>query len=460
MEESLKKKIKKIVGKEGARDSIEDLVCYSYDATNKSFLPDIVVYPKETSQVVELVRLAAENKVSIVPRGAGSGQTGGSVPLSGGMVLVFARMDRILEIDEDNLIAVVEPGVVTQKLREEAEKRGLFYPPDPSSLEYCSLGGNVAENAGGPRAFKYGVTREYVLGLEVVLPSGEVIDTGSRMMKDVVGYDLTRLFVGSEGTLGLITRIVLKLKPLPSSRRTMRLIYDRVEDAGRTVSEIIRNRVVPSAIELMDKSSIRAVEQTYKLGLSPDIGAILIVEVDGSKAQVKEEEEKVVKLAKRLSCREVLTAATAEEEEEVWRVRRSISPALVQLKSGKVGEDVVVPRSEIPTYLRFIEKLSAELDLLIVCFGHAGDGNIHTNFMYDRGDRDEEQRVYQAVERTFKKAIELKGSISGEHGIGFTKKPYLSLQLSPAELSVMKRVKKLFDPQGILNPGKIFPDDL
>jgi len=339
------------------------------------------------------------------------------------------------------------------------EKRGLFYPPDPASLEYCTLGGNVAENAGGPRAFKYGVTREYVLGLEVVLPSSEVIDTGSRVMKDVVGYDLTRLFVGSEGTLGIITRITLKLKPLPESRRTMRLIYKDVEDAGRTVSSIIKNKIVPSALELMDASSIRAVEEAYKLGLSPDIGAILIIEVDGSEAQVKEEAEKVIKVAKEHSCREVLTATTPEEEEEVWRVRRSISPALAQLKSGKINEDVVVPRSEIPTYLKFIRELSSELGILIVCFGHAGDGNIHTNFMYERGNREEEEKVHQAVERTFNKVIELKGSISGEHGIGFTKKPYLTLQLSPSELSVMRRIKKLFDPEGILNPGKIFPEE-
>jgi len=459
MEERVKKEVKKIVGKEGMTDEVEDLVCYSYDATNRSFLPDVVVYPENTSQVVELVRLAVREKFPLIPRGAGCGYTGGSVPLSGGMVLVFSRMDRIIEIDEDNLIAVAEPGVVTSRFREEVEKRGLFYPPDPASLEYCTLGGNVAENAGGPRAFKYGVTREYVLGLEVVLPSSEVIDTGSRVMKDVVGYDLTRLFVGSEGTLGIITRITLKLKPLPESRRTMRLIYKDVEDAGRTVSSIIKNKIVPSALELMDASSIRAVEETYKLGLSPDIGAILIIEVDGSEAQVKEEAEKVIKVAKEHSCREVLTATTPEEEEEVWRVRRSISPALAQLKSGKINEDVVVPRSEIPTYLKFIRELSSELGILIVCFGHAGDGNIHTNFMYERGNREEEEKVHQAVERTFNKVIELKGSISGEHGIGFTKKPYLTLQLSPSELSVMRRIKKLFDPEGILNPGKIFPEE-
>ncbi|MCD6451497.1 MAG: FAD-binding protein [Acidobacteria bacterium] len=459
MEERVKKEVKKIVGKEGMTDEVEDLVCYSYDATNRSFLPDVVVYPENTSQVVELVRLAVREKFPLIPRGAGCGYTGGSVPLSGGMVLVFSRMDRIIEIDEDNLIAVAEPGVVTSRFREEVEKRGLFYPPDPASLEYCTLGGNVAENAGGPRAFKYGVTREYVLGLEVVLPSSEVIDTGSRVMKDVVGYDLTRLFVGSEGTLGIITRITLKLKPLPESRRTMRLIYKDVEDAGRTVSSIIKNKIVPSALELMDASSIRAVEEAYKLGLSPDIGAILIIEVDGSEAQVKEEAEKVIKVAKEHSCREVLTATTPEEEEEVWRVRRSISPALAQLKSGKINEDVVVPRSEIPTYLKFIRELSSELGILIVCFGHAGDGNIHTNFMYERGNREEEEKVHQAVERTFNKVIELKGSISGEHGIGFTKKPYLTLQLSPSELSVMRRIKKLFDPEGILNPGKIFPEE-
>lgn len=451
--------IKSIVGKENVSTSPEERVCYSYDATNIKYLPDIVIHPHKVEEISQIMRLANKYLIPVVPRGAGCGFSGGSVPIRGGISLVTTRMNRILQIDEENLTCTVEPGVVTGELQRAVEQRGLFYPPDPSSLEYCTIGGNIAEGAGGPRALKYGVTKDYALALEVVLPQGEVVHTGSQVMKSVVGYDLTKLFVGSEGTLGIITKIILKILPLPQSRKTMMVIYPSVEKAAATASSIIRNKIIPSCLEFMDNSCINSVEDYLKAGLPRQAGAILIIEVDGSPLQTEKEMELISALCQKEGASQLKIAASAQEAEQMWKVRRSLSPAIASIRDIKINEDIVVPRSRIPQLVSHIEELKREFKVVIPCFGHAGDGNLHLNFMYNKDDQDEAQRIHRALNSVLRKVIELGGSLSGEHGIGFAKSPYLSMELDTATINLMKSIKKIFDPNNILNPGKIFPPD-
>ncbi len=458
-DKKLLRAIKSIVGKENVSTSPEERVCYSYDATNIKYLPDIVIHPHKVEQISQIMRLANTYLIPVVPRGAGCGFSGGSVPIRGGISLVTTRMNRILQIDEENLTCTVEPGVVTGELQRAVEQRGLFYPPDPSSLEYCTIGGNIAEGAGGPRALKYGVTKDYALALEVVLPQGEVVHTGSQVMKSVVGYDLTKLFVGSEGTLGIITKIILKILPLPQSRKTMMVIYPSVEKAATTASSIIRNKIIPSCLEFMDNSCINSVEDYLKAGLPRQAGAILIIEVDGSPLQTEKEMELISALCQKEGASQLKIAASAQEAEQMWKVRRSLSPAIASIRDIKINEDIVVPRSRIPQLVSHIEELKRELNVVIPCFGHAGDGNLHLNFMYNKDDQDEAQRIHRALHSVLRKVIELGGSLSGEHGIGFAKAPYLSMELDTATINLMKSIKKIFDPNNILNPGKIFPPD-
>jgi glycolate oxidase len=458
MDKRIIKKIEKIVGKDNISFKQEDLICYSYDASNRKYLPDLVVHPASTEEISAVLKLANRENIHVVPRGAGCGFSGGAVPIKGGVVLVLTRLNRILEIDIDNLIAVVEPGVVTKKLQTEVEKIGLFYPPDPASLEYCTLGGNIAECAGGPRAFKYGVTREYILGLEVVLPTGEIINTGSRVMKNVVGYDLTRLIIGSEGTLGIATKIIIKLIPLPPNRRILQAIFSKSEHATQAVASIIKNRIIPSTIEFMDQASINAVEDYLQIGLPRHIQALLVIEIDGNAHQVEEDSYRIEDICLKLGAEKVVIAKDEKEEEEIWKVRRSVSPAIARVRNTKINEDIVVPRSKIPELISYAQELSKTLDVIIICFGHAGDGNIHVNFMYNKEDEEESKRTHVAVDKLFDKVLALEGSISGEHGIGFMKSPYLTRELSPQTIEIMKRIKKAFDPNNILNPGKIFPD--
>ena len=458
-DKKLLRAIQSIVGKENVSTSPEERVCYSYDATNIKHLSDIVVHPHKAEEISQIMRLANKHLIPVVPRGAGCGFSGGSVPIRGGISLVTTRMNRILQIDDENLTCMVEPGVVTGELQRTVERRGLFYPPDPSSLEYCTIGGNIAEGAGGPRALKYGVTRDYVLALEVVLPQGEVVYAGSQVMKSVVGYDLSKLFVGSEGTLGIITKITLKLIPLPQIRKTMMVVYPSVEEAATTVSSIIRNKIIPSCLEFMDNSCINSVEDYLKAGLPRQAGAILIIEVDGSPLQTKKEMELISALCQKEGASQLKIAASAQEAEQMWRVRRSLSPAIASIRDSKINEDVVVPRSRIPQLVSHIEQLKRELKVVIPCFGHAGDGNLHLNFMYNKDDQDEAQRIQRALHSVLRKVIELSGSLSGEHGIGFTKAPYISMELDKQTINLMKSIKKIFDPNNILNPGKIFPPD-
>ena len=405
-----------------------------------------------------MARACSAYRVPLVVRGAGTGYTGGAVPTQGGVVLSMERLNRILEIDSVNLLATVEPNVITADLQREVERAGLFYPPDPASLEKSALGGNVAECAGGPRAFKYGTTKRYVLGLEAVLPTGEIIHTGSKAVKNVVGYDLTQLLVGSEGTLAIITKIVLRLVPKPPSHQTLLGLFDSIESAVNAVTALIRLRAVPSAIELIDTDSLQAVHEYLGQNVVPREGkAALIIEVDGSATAVEDEIGRVAQGCEEAGAVGIVRAETSSEREQLWSLRRQLSLALRATGLLKINHDVVVPRGRVPELFATVADLKREHRLRIACFGHAGDGNIHVNIMVNREDAAERERARRAERQLFERVVALEGSISGEHGIGFAKAQYLGIELSETEIALMKRIKRAFDPNGILNPGKIFP---
>ncbi|MBI3399739.1 MAG: FAD-binding protein [Deltaproteobacteria bacterium] len=453
----IEKELTHIIGKDNIQTSKEDLICYSYDATNQKFLPDAVVFPKSASEISLILKLANQEGFPVVPRGAGSGFSGGSLPVKGGVIVSLERMNTILKIDADNLIAIVEPGVVTGDFQEEVEKLGLFYPPDPSSLRFCTMGGNVAECAGGPRAVKYGVTKDYVLGLEVVLPTGETINTGAQTIKSVVGYDLTKLMVGSEGTLGIVTKIILKLLPLPEATKTMLAVFQDMKDAARAATNIISSKIIPSTLEFMDRGSISCVDDYVSMGLPADIEAVLLIEVDGDRGLIENQAEGIKKICLDNRAREVRIAGDKKEVKQLWQIRRAISPSLAKLKPNKINEDIVVPRSKIPDAIIGVREIAKKYNLTNANFGHAGDGNIHVNIMIDKSDRAEFLRAEKAVKEIFKLVLGLGGTISGEHGIGISKMPYIGMELSHTAIDVMKKIKQVLDPKGILNPGKIFP---
>jgi len=458
LEKNVVKRLRQILDGENVYDDYETRVCYSYDATNIKYLPDLVVFPKTPQQISEIIKLANSAPFPVIPRGAGTGFTGGTLPVEGGVVLVLTKMNKILHVDPANLLAIVEPGVVTYDLQKEVEKIGLFYPPDPASLKSSTIGGNVAEGAGGPRAVKYGTTKDYVLGLEVVLPTGEIISTGVQTVKSVVGYDLTKLLVGSEGTLGVITKIILRLIPLPKAKRTMMVIFPTIESAAHAVSQTISSKIVPTTLEFMDNACIRCVEDYLHMGLPTEAGALLIIEVDGAPEALASEIEEIKRICQLNKALDIKVANDNQEAEELWKARRAVSAAVVKLNPTKINEDVTVPRSRVPDILRRVEEIAKKYNLIIVNFGHAGDGNIHVNVLIDRQKAGEEERAHEAVKEIFAATLELGGTISGEHGIGITKAPYIAMELGDMGLEIMKRIKKVFDPHNILNPGKIFPE--
>ncbi|MBI5681810.1 MAG: FAD-binding protein [Deltaproteobacteria bacterium] len=458
LSQNIIKELTNIVGKNNILLSKEDLICYSYDATNQKFLPDAVVFPKNAEEISLILKMANFEEFPVVPRGAGSGFSGGSLPVEGGVVVSLERFNKILKIDTENLIAIVEPGLVTGELQAEVEKLGLFYPPDPTSLKFSTIGGNVAENAGGPRGVKYGVTRDYVLGLEVVMPTGEVINTGTQTMKGVVGYDLTRLLVGSEGTLGIVTKIILKLLPLPEAAKTMLAVFSDMRDAAAAVSKIISSKIIPCTMEFIDRNCIRCIEG-YLNVLPKDVDAMLLIEVDGDKDLIEKEAAAIQRICAAHGSKEFKLAKDKKERKGLWNARRAISPSLKKLNPDKINEDIVVPRSKIPAAISGINNIASKYNLTIANFGHAGDGNIHVNVMIDKNNTDEAARAKKAVEDIFKLTIDLGGTISGEHGIGTAKMPYIGMEISPAAIDLMKRLKQVFDPKGILNPGKIFPKE-
>ncbi len=452
------KELEAVVGKQHVLSSPEDLIAYSYDSTFEEHKPDIIVNPANTEEVSQVMRIAYRENVPVVPRGMGSGLAAASIPYSGGMVLSLTRMNRILEIDEENMIATVEAGVVTADFQAKVEEMGLFYPPDPSSIKHSTIGGNIACNAGGPRCLKYGVTSDYVLGLTAVLPNGDIIKTGGKAIKNVTGLNLTQLLIGSEGTLAIITEAMLRLMPKPKHARTAMAVYARLDDAAKTVNAILLEGVVPATIELMDDTTINTIEEYLHLGLPTDAAAILIIETDGSDEQtVLREMETVARVARECGATDVRVAQTEAERNELWRGRRSVSPSLARRRPNKLGEDISVPRSAIPEAIRRIKAISEKYRLPIVVFGHAGDGNLHPNILFDKRDPDEWHRVEQVSAEIFGMAVELGGTLTGEHGVGVLKQPYLELALGKTAIALQQGIKKVFDPKGLLNPGKKFP---
>lgn len=450
-------RIRSIFGSEGYLDSQEDRIAYSYDGTPLlKQLPDAIVRPKSVDQLSLLLQLANEEKFAVIPRGSGSGLSGGSIPVENSVVVLTNHWDRILEIDEKNLSVWVEPGVITAILHTAVENRGLFYPPDPGSAAICTIGGNVAENAGGLRGLKYGVTKNYVLGMEVVLPNGEVIVTGGKSVKDVAGYSLKDFIIGSEGTLGIITRILLRLIPKPPSSRTMLAFYGRLADAAETVSDIIAAKITPAALEFLDNTTIRSVEEYAHLGLPTTIESLLLIEVDGRKSEVEEDAENVVAICKRHGALEIRMAADEKEAIKLRMARKAAFSALARVRPTTILEDATVPRSEVAPMLESINRIARNYDLTFGNFGHAGDGNLHPTCLTDERDAREIQRAEKAFGEIFDEAIRFGGTITGEHGVGLAKLHFLEKAAGEPAVEMMRRIKASIDPNAVLNPGKIF----
>ncbi len=433
---------------------------FSYDATERQFMPHVVVLPESTEEVSKIMKLAWEHGIPVTPQGGRTGLSGGGLAVTGGVVLSLLRFKRIIEIDEKNMLAIVEPGVISNDFQEALKVHNLFFPPDPSSTVESTIGGNVAENAGYTRAVKYGVTRDYVRGIEAVLPNGEIIHTGGKNAKDVAGYDITSLLVGSEGTLGVITKIIFKLVPRPAARRTIIVYLNDLTAAADLVAQVFRRGIIPCAMELLDNVTINTIADYINAPLMRDAAALILIEVDGHLTEtVNEEAHAIISLCE--TFRGVVEARPArndEEAERFWTVRREALPALKAFGKDHLEADVVVPHYELPLLVKFIRELEHSDAITIATFGHAGDGNLHVTILYRRRNFAELNEGYGLLETVYRKTIEMGGSLTGEHGVGITVKDYLPLQISAAEMALMKRIKEAFDPKGILNPGKIFPD--
>ncbi|MFC1821202.1 FAD-binding oxidoreductase [Thermodesulfobacteriota bacterium] len=450
------KKLSDIVGHDYLITGKADLADYATDATKLKYLPDVVALPADAEEISRILLLANQQRFPVVPRGAGSGKSGGALPVGGGLVVAMDRLNRILEIDQDNLIAKVEPAVITARLQDEVEKLGLFYPPDPASYKISTIGGNVAECAGGLRAVKYGVTRDYVLGLTVVLPTGEIIKTGVETTKGVAGYDLTRLIVGSEGTLAIITSITLRLIPKPATQKTMIAFFRTASTTVDTVANIIRNKIIPTTLEFMDKLCLQCVQDDIHFAIPSESEAVLLIEVDGNEEMTDLEAAKIREICLESGALEFEQASDFSDAQRLWELRRNISEALFKLGPDKISEDIVVPRSRTSDLVSLLETLGQEFKLSMPAFGHAGDGNIHVNIMLDNNNPDDVKNALAAVWALFEGVLKMNGTISGEHGIGITKAPYLAMEISRPALNLMTRLKQAFDPHGILNPNKIF----
>lgn len=451
------KSLQDITGIDDVLTSKEDRLCYAYDATNQLFLPDVVVFPSNAEEVSRIVRLANAEGFYVIPRGAGTGLSGGSIPVNGGVVLSLERMRRIVRVDPQNLIAVVEPGVVNFDLQMELGKSRLFFPPEPTSLRYCTIGGNIAECAGGPRSVKYGVTRDYVLGLEVVLPAGEIMETGTQTVKGVTGYDLTRLIVGSEGTLGIVTMATLRVLPLPDKVNTLLAIFNDESAAGKAAVGIMNSGIGPSAVEFMDMTSVKCTRESERFEFKGDNKAVLLIELDGERESLERRSATAVDICRRQGAEEVRVVASRNEVKDLWWMRRAISPSLVKIRPNKIVNDVVVPLTEISEFLLGARKIGRDNSVVIACFGHAGEGNIHVNILFDKNSAQETGRAREAVDGIMNITIRLGGTVSGEHGIGMTKRAYAGMELNPVAVEMMKKIKGVVDPNGILNPGKGFP---
>ena len=449
-------KLQQIVGAENVLVDPVKVEPYGADAVKEKFPPEAVVFPESTAQMVAILKLANEAFFPVTARGGGVGYTGGAVPIDGGIVIGTDRMNKILEINADDLYVIAQPGIRTFALQQEVEKHGVFFPPDPASYKDSFIGGNIAENAGGMRTPKYGNTKRYVLGLEVVTATGEIIRTGGKTEKNVVGFDLTGLMCGSEGLLGIITEATLKLLPRTEATSTVRASFKTMEAACQVLTKFTPVGILPMAMEVIDKYCIEAIEQNYAFGLSKDASAILLVAVDGSKEEVAKNAETIERILGENGGFDVLRAKSKEDEDKLWDVRRAISPSLMKFGTLKINEDVVVPRSKVPELVARVEEIGKKHNTFVANFGHAGDGNIHVNFMCNREDPDSIARARQCVSETFQLSVDLGGTISGEHGIGYVKAPYMDYAIDKPTLEIMKGIKKVFDPNGILNPGKMF----
>lgn len=455
MDESVKRALIEIVGEQRFTDNLIDLVSYSYDASEHSHRPSCAVWVESPEQISEILKLANRERVPVIPRGSGTGLSGMAVPARGGIVLDLTRMNKILKISIEDRLAVVQPGVVYAALEKALAAHGFFFPPDPASGKVCTLGGNVATNAGGVKGAKYGTTRDYVLGLQLVLPDGRIMRTGSSTMKSVSGFDLTRLFVGSEGTLGVVTEITLKINPKPTATSTAMATFDSLEDAGRAVSQIMYSGIIPSVLEILGKHTLVAINQNTDLNL-PEVEAMILAETDGyTKEETEYQIGKVMAVFKRNNPKEVKKARSEQEAVELWKARKSAYAVLARIKTHFTLEDVTVPMARIAELLKGIEAISRKYDIQIATFGHAGDGNLHPQMLYDGYDPDQVRRVDEASGELFKLAIDLEGTLTGEHGIGLSKAPYMTLEHDPVAMDVMRSIKGLLDPLNVLNPGKM-----
>lgn len=448
--------LKKIVGQDNVLTSPEDLYTYSYDATpGHAHMPDAVVIPANTQEVSEVLKLANTNKIPVYTRGSGTNLSAGTVPTKGGIVLLMTRFDKIVEIDLENLVAQVEVGVVVADLNDAVAKHGLIYPPDPGTVATATMGGTISENAGGLRGLKYGVSKHYVMGLEVVLANGDIIKTGGKNVKDVSGYDMTKLFTGAEGTLGILTRSIVKLVPAPEAKKSMMAIFKDLDDAGKAVSDIIAEKIIPATLEILDNATIRTVEDYAKVGLPLDAEAVLLIEVDGIPEVVEKEAAKVMNVLKNNNAADVQIAKTDAERDNLWAARRAALPALAKLRPTTYVEDATVPRSKVPAFLKAVKDIADRNNVTIGTFGHAGDGNMHPTIVCDLRDQEEMKRVHKAMDEMFKAAVELDGTLSGEHGIGLGKLPWMEYQHGPQGMNAMRAIKRALDPNLILNPGKL-----
>ncbi len=449
-------KLGAIVGPENVQIAPEKIEPYGADAVKEKFPPEAVVFPESTGQMVEILKLANEYLFPVTARGGGVGYTGGAVPVDGGIVIGTDRMKTIVEINVDDLYITCQPGLTTYEVQQAVAEKGLMFAPDPASYKDSFIGGNIAENAGGMRTPKYGVTKHHVLGMEVVTATGEVIRTGGRTVKNVVGFDLTGLMCGSEGMLGIITEATLKLLPMSEATSTVRANFHSMEAACKVLTKFTPEGLLPMAMEVIDKFCVAAVEEKFAFGLSKEAEAILLVAVDGSKEEVAKNAETIERIIRENGGFDVIRARSKEEEDKLWDVRRAISPSLMKYGTLKINEDVVVPRSRVPELVAKIEQIGKNHDTFVANFGHAGDGNIHVNFVVDRDDPEAIARARKCVAETFQLSVDLGGTISGEHGIGYVKSQYLHYAIDRPTLEVMKSIKKVFDPNEILNPGKMF----
>ena len=455
--EGLIGEFEKIVGKENVLTSKEALRAYSYDGTtNWIHEPDVVLFPTSTQEISEIVKIANTEKIPVTPRGGGTNVSGGSVPIQGGIVLCTAKMNRILKIDKENLSATVEPGVVLLDLNNRLAKEGLFFPPDPQSFFGATMGGIIAENSGGPACVKYGVTKQYILGIEVVMPNGDIVNLGGRTLKNVVGYDLMHIFISSEGTLGVVTKAELKLNPLPQAAKTVMAVYDDAAAAGESVFRILENGVIPAKIEFIDNWLVNRIEEMMPMGLPKDADAILLFQTDGIAEAVAKEAEKIVEIAKKYGAREVREAKNQAEADQYWAARRAGFAATYGKTKTVFSEDVTVPRPKMPDLIRKCKELSKKYNVDVVVLGHAGDGNLHPSILTDIGNKEHYDRAVKAMEEIIETAVELGGVLSGEHGIGLEKQKFFNKVTNPVVVNMMKGIKALFDPNNIMNPGKIW----